>query len=245
MLKDKIAVITGGTRGIGYGIAKEFAKNNAKVIFFGSNSTSVDKALENFAQEGYKLDGFGLDVANFEVVKATFKEIFDKYSKIDILVNNAGITKDALLMRMKEKDWDNVINTNLKGTFNCTQNVSKFMMKQKFGSIINIASVVGLIGNAGQTNYAASKGGIIAFTKSVAKELGGRGIRCNAIAPGFIKTYMTKILSQKIIDKYLENIPLKTLGTTQDVADLCLFLGSDKSKYITGQTINVDGGLVT
>ena len=190
------------------------------------------------------IDGYVLNVTDSDNIEACFKEIVAKYKTIDILINNAGITKDNLIMRMSEQDWDIVINVNLKGTFLCTKKVSRIMLNQKSGSIINIASVIGIMGNAAQANYAASKGGIIALTKSTAKEFASRGIRCNAIAPGFIETEMTAILDDKIIEEYAKAIPMKKMGKPTDVANLCLFLASDAASYITGQIIQVDGGLV-
>ncbi|MDY6914711.1 MAG: 3-oxoacyl-[acyl-carrier-protein] reductase [Candidatus Cloacimonadota bacterium] len=243
-LKDKISIITGGARGIGFSIAEKFVEEGAKAIIIDLNKESIDKAVQQLNKKENCAEGFVADVTNSQQVADIFKKIYQKYQQIDVLVNNAGITKDNLLMRMKEEDWDAVINVNLKGTFNCTQKVSRFMMKQKSGVILNIASVIGIMGNAGQANYAASKGGIIAFTKSTAKELASRNIRANAIAPGFIQTEMTDELPKEVIDKYADIIPLNRMGTANDVANLCLFLASQEANYITGQTICVDGGLI-
>lgn len=243
-LENKVAVITGGARGIGYSIAEKFASEGAKVVILDLNQDSIDKAVAKLNKLQEDATGYIADVTNSSQITDIFKQIYKRFKQIDILVNNAGITKDNLMMRMKEKDWDAVINVNLKGTFNCTQKVSRYMMKQKNGVILNIASVIGIMGNAGQANYAASKGGIIALTKSTAKEFASRNIRANAIAPGFIKTEMTDNLSQEVIDKYAEVIPLNRMGTPHDVANLCLFLASEEANYITGQTICVDGGLV-
>ncbi|HCX73423.1 MAG TPA: 3-oxoacyl-ACP reductase [Candidatus Cloacimonas sp.] len=243
-LENKVAVITGGARGIGYSIAEKFASEGAKVVILDLNQDSIDKAVAKLNKLQEDATGYIADVTNSQQITDIFKQIYKRFKQIDILVNNAGITKDNLMMRMKEEDWDAVINVNLKGTFNCTQKVSRYMMKQKNGVILNIASVIGIMGNAGQANYAASKGGIIALTKSTAKEFASRNIRANAIAPGFIKTEMTDNLSQEVIDKYAEVIPLNRMGTPHDVANLCLFLASEEANYITGQTICVDGGLV-
>lgn len=243
-LDKQIAVITGSARGIGFGIAQRYAEEGAIVIILDLDETSVVEAVKQLKADGYQADGFAANVTDGDRIAVIFKEIFAKYGKIDILVNNAGITKDNLIMRMKESDWDAVINVNLKGTFLCTQKLSRYLLKQKAGCIINIASVIGIMGNAGQANYAASKGGVIALTKSSAKEFGSRGIRVNAVAPGFIVTEMTHKLPEDVIQSYSEVIPLKKMGTVKNVADLCLFLASNEAEYITGQVINVDGGLI-
>ena len=243
-IKDKIVVITGAARGIGFAIAQRFCEFGALSIILDLNQEVIDESVTVLKEKGYNAEGYAADVTNSEKVAELFKFIHKKHGKIDVLVNNAGITKDGLLMKMKESDWDLVLNVNLKGTFICTQKVSRFMLKQRNGSIINIASVIGLMGNAGQANYAASKGGIIAFTKSSAKEFASRNIRVNAIAPGFIETEMTKKLSEDVVKNYKDAIPLSRMGKPQNVADLCLFLASDMSDYITGQTIQVDGGLI-
>ncbi len=243
-LKDKVAIITGAARGIGFAIAETLAQNGALSVIIDLNKKDVDGAVQKIDDAGFKAIGYACDVTDSENLGNVFKDIHSKFENIDILVNNAGITRDGLLMKMKETDWDAVINVNLKGTFNCTQKVSRFMLKQKSGVIINISSVVGIMGNPGQANYAASKGGIIALTKSAAKEFASRNIRVNAIAPGFIQTEMTDKLPKEVVDKYLEAIPLSCIGTVKDIANLCVFLASKEAKYITGQTINVDGGLV-
>jgi 3-oxoacyl-[acyl-carrier protein] reductase len=243
-LENKVAVVTGSARGIGFAIASKFAENGAITIITDMNKELVESAVAKLKEKGYKTDGFVMNVTNPEEVENVFKNITDTYKTLDILVNNAGITKDNLIMRMKDEDWDAVINVNLKGTFICTKKVSRIMLNQKSGSIINIASVIGVMGNAAQANYAASKGGIIAFTKSTAKEFATRGIRANAVAPGFIETEMTAVLDPKIVENYAAAIPLKKMGKPEDVANLCLFLASSEASYITGQTINVDGGLI-
>ena len=243
-IKNKIIVITGAARGIGFAIAERFCEFGALSIILDLNQEAIDEAVTSLKEKGYNAEGYAADVTNSEKIAELFKAIHKKHGKIDVLINNAGITKDGLLMKMKESDWDLVLNVNLKGTFICTQKISRFMLKQRSGSIINIASVIGLMGNAGQANYAASKGGIIAFTKSSAKEFASRNIRVNAIAPGFIETEMTKKLSEDVVKNYKDAIPLNRMGKPQNVADLCLFLASDMSDYITGQTIQVDGGLI-
>ena len=243
-LKDKVAIITGAARGIGFAIAETLAQNGALSVIIDLNKDDVDFAVQKIDDSGFKAIGYACDVTYSENLGIVFKDIHSKFDKIDILVNNAGITKDDLLMKMKEADWDVVINVNLKGTFNCIQKVSRLMLKQKSGVIINISSIIGIIGNPGQANYAASKGGIIALTKSAAKEFASRNIRVNAIAPGFIQTEMTDKLPKEVVDKYLAAIPLSCMGTVKDVANLCVFLVSNEAKYLTGQTINVDGGLV-
>ena len=243
-LNNNVAIITGAARGIGFTIAETLAHNGALSVIIDLQKDDVNGAVQKIDDAGFKAIGYACDVTNSEELGIIFKDIHSKFEKIDILVNNAGITRDDLLMKMKEADWDAVINVNLKGTFNCTQKVSRFMLKQKSGVIINISSIIGIMGNPGQANYAASKGGIIALTKSAAKEFASRNIRVNAIAPGFIQTEMTDKLPKEIVEKYLAAIPLSCMGTVQDVANLCVFLGSNEAKYITGQTINVDGGLV-
>jgi 3-oxoacyl-[acyl-carrier protein] reductase len=244
MVKHKIAVITGSARGIGYAIAHRFAEEGATVIIVDLSQDAVDSAVAQLTQAGFSAAGFAGNVVNAEQMGELFKEINTRFGQIDILINNAGITKDGLLMKMKEQDWDAVINVNLKGTFVCTQKVSRYMMKQRSGVIINIASVIGLMGNAGQANYAASKGGIIALTKSTAKEFATRNIRANAIAPGFIRTEMTDTLKPEVVENYAKAIPMNRMGEAVDVANCCLFLASDMASYITGQTIQVDGGLI-
>lgn len=243
-MNDKVVLVTGSARGIGFKIAEKFAAKGAKTVILDINQEIVDNAVENLKAQGFKAFGYTLDVTNAELVEAVFKQVNADLGSLDVLINNAGITKDNLIMRMKEAEWDAVINVNLKGTFNCTQKICRYMMKQKSGVIVNIASVIGIMGNAGQANYAASKGGIIALTKSTAKELASRNIRANAVAPGFIETDMTASLSAEVVESYAKAIPLGKMGQTEDIANLCLFLASDGAKYITGQTINVDGGLI-
>ncbi len=242
VLESKVAIITGGASGIGAGIAKKFVEEGAEV-----NICDVDvaEAKKTVQEIGGAIQFFQMDISDEEEVKKTIDHIFSKFSKIDILINNAGITNDKLLLRMTKEDWDRVINVNLTGTFLVTKAVMRYMIKQRYGRIVNIASVVGLIGNAGQANYAASKAGIIAFTKSCAKELAARNITANAIAPGFIQTKMTEILSDEIKQTYQKLIPMRRFGETEDVANLALFLSSDQSSYITGQVICLDGGMVT
>ncbi|WP_300348985.1 3-oxoacyl-[acyl-carrier-protein] reductase [Clostridium sp.] len=245
MLKDKVAIVTGGTRGIGRAIVLKLADQGVNIVVNYRNSDKEAEELKAILKEkGVKVLTVKCDISNFEDSKNLIDKCKDEFGKIDILVNNAGITKDTLIMRMKEEDFDNVIDVNLKGTFNCAKHASAIMLKQKFGKIINMTSVVGITGNAGQVNYAASKAGVIGLTKSLARELGSRGITVNAVAPGFINTDMTKGLSDKVKEEAAKNIPLKKLGNPDDVANLVGFLASDLSNYITGQVINVDGGMV-
>lgn len=245
MLKDKVAIVTGGTRGIGRAIALKLADNGANIVINYRNSDKEAEELKAILEEkGVKVLTVKCDISNFEDSKNIMDKCKEVFGKIDILVNNAGITKDTLIMRMKEEDFDNVIDVNLKGTFNCAKHASAIMLKQRFGKIINMTSVVGIAGNAGQVNYAASKAGVIGLTKSLAKELGSRGITVNAVAPGFINTDMTASLSEKVKEEASKNIPLKRLGDPEDVANLVGFLASDAANYITGQVINVDGGMV-
>ena len=241
---NKTVIITGAARGIGFSIAETFLKNNANVIIIDLSEELVHKAVESLQKNYKQITGFVADVTNGKKIAEIFKTINQEFGSIDVLINNAGITKDGLLMKMKENDWDAVINVNLKGTFICTQKVVRYMMKKRKGSIINISSVIGMMGNAGQANYAASKGGVIALTKSSAKEFASRNIRVNAIAPGFIETEMTKVLAEDVVKKYADSIPLNRMGKPEDVANCCLFLASDLANYITGQTIPVDGGLI-
>ena len=246
ILKDKTAIITGATRGIGKGIAKTFAKQGANVLFTYSSSSDLAKEIENeLSKEGVVVKGYKSDASSFEGCQKLLNQITQEFDVIDILINNAGITRDNLLMRMQEDDFDKVIEVNLKSVFNMTKAIQRTMLKQRFGSIINMSSVVGVKGNAGQSNYAASKAGIIGFSKSIALELGSRNIRCNVIAPGFIETEMTEVLDEKIVQEWRNSIPLKRGGTPSDIADTCVWLGSDMSSYITGQTIHVNGGLLT
>ncbi len=242
-MKDKIIVITGAARGIGYSLAEVFGREGGKVIILDLFQEAVDNAVYQLKQKGYSADGYAVNITDSQVVETVITQIITNYERIDVLINNAGITKDNLILRMKEEEWDAVINVNLKGAFICTQKVSRYMLKQKSGSIINMASVIGVMGNAGQANYAASKGGLIALTKSCAKEFGSRQIRVNAVAPGFIQTEMTTHLPADVVAKYAEAIPLNKMGTPEDVANACLFLASKEAEYITGQTILVDGGL--
>ena len=245
MLKDKVAIVTGGTRGIGRAIALKLADHGANIVINYRNSDKEAEELKAILEEkGVKVLTVKCDISNFEDSKNLMDKCKEVFGKIDILVNNAGITKDTLIMRMKEEDFDNVIDVNLKGTFNCAKHASAIMLKQRFGKIINMTSVVGIAGNAGQVNYSASKAGVIGLTKSLAKELGSRGITVNAVAPGFINTDMTASLSEKVKEEASKNIPLKRLGDPEDVANLVGFLASDAANYITGQVINVDGGMV-
>lgn len=244
MLKDKVAVVTGAGRGIGREIAKTFAGYGAKVVVnFNGSEERANSLVEEIKAAGGEAVAFKANVADFAEAEALMKFAVATYGRIDILVNNAGITRDNIVLGMKEADFDDVININLKGTFNCIKHVYRTMMKQKYGRIINMSSVVGIEGNAGQVNYAASKAGVIGITKSIAKELGSRGITANAIAPGFIKTDMTDALSDKAKEAMLDHITVKRLGEVSDVAEIAAFLASDKASYITGQVIKVDGGM--
>lgn len=246
LLKGKTAIITGASRGIGKGIAKVFALNGANVAFTFSKSVELAKKFEKeLISLGVKAVAYQSDAANYSDSIELVEKINTDFDSIDILVNNAGITRDNLLMRMQEEDFNQVIKVNLNSVFNMTKAVQKIMLKQRSGSIINMSSVVGVKGNAGQSNYAASKAGIIGFSKSIALELGSRNIRCNVIAPGFIETEMTKKLDKKIIDNWRNSIPLKRGGTPVDVANACVWLASDMSSYVTGQVLNIDGGLLT
>ncbi len=246
LLKDKVTLITGATRGIGKGIALSFAQNGANVAFTYLSSDEKARTLEaELISFGVRAKGYKSDAGNFKAADDLVTAVVNDFGTIDVLVNNAGITRDTLLMRMSEQQWDEVINANLKSVFNLTKAVQRPMLKAKKGSIINMSSVVGVKGNAGQSNYAASKAGIIGFTKSVALELGSRNIRSNAIAPGFIETEMTGALDEKIVQQWRDSIPLKRGGSAEDVANLTLFLASDLSAYITGQCINVCGGMLT
>jgi 3-oxoacyl-[acyl-carrier protein] reductase len=245
LLEDKVVLITGASRGIGKSIAQECVKHGAKVAFTYLSSDEKARALElELSADGGVAKGFKSDASKYDDAQKLVDDVVAEFGTIDVLVNNAGITRDSLLMRMSEEQWDEVINTNLKSAFNLTKAVQRPMLKARSGSIINMSSVVGVSGNAGQSNYSASKAGLIGFTKSIAQELGSRNIRCNAIAPGFIETEMTEVLDQKIVAEWRNTIPLKRGGTPKDVADLTIFLGSDMSKYITGQTINVCGGML-
>ncbi|KAA6231854.1 3-oxoacyl-[acyl-carrier-protein] reductase [Chlorobium phaeovibrioides] len=244
MFEGKTAVITGAARGIGQAIAWNLARGGADIVLCDIKEDWLAETAEGVKKAGRKVWCFELNVTDADAVQKAFNDIADTTGRIDILVNNAGITRDGLLMRMSEEDWDAVLSVNLKGTFACTKAVSRIMMKQRSGSIVNIASIIGLMGNAGQANYAASKGGAISFTKSVAKELASRNIRVNAVAPGFISSKMTDALSEDVRQKMLEAIPLSRFGSPDDVADVVSFLAGDHSAYITGEVINISGGMV-
>ena len=244
MLTDKIAVVTGASRGIGREIAKTLASKGAVVIVNYNGSTAkAEEVVKEIEEAGGRAEAMQCNVSDFESAGEMLSAVVKKYGRVDILVNNAGITRDGLLMKMTEADFDAVMDTNLKGAFNCMQHVSRQMLKQRSGRIINMASVVGLMGNAGQVNYGASKAGLIGMTKCVARELASRGITCNAVAPGFIVTEMTDVLSDAVKQAMVAQIPLKKFGTTQDVAKTVAFLASDDASYITGQVISVDGGM--
>ncbi|HWR07060.1 3-oxoacyl-[acyl-carrier-protein] reductase [Sporomusa sp.] len=244
-LDGHVAIVTGASRGIGRAIAIALANVGAKVVInYAGNAEAAEEVRKAITDKGGDAITIQADVANAEAVETLVKKTIEAYGKIDVLVNNAGITRDGLLMRMKDEDWDAVMNTNLKGVFYCTKAVSKFMMKQRSGKIINMTSVVGVMGNAGQANYAAAKAGVIGFTKSMAKELASRGITVNAIAPGFIATDMTHGLSEQVKVDLATKIPLNRLGTAEDVAAAAVFLATESANYITGQTLNVDGGMV-
>lgn len=245
MIVNKNAIVTGGARGIGKEIAKTLAKNGANIaINYRKYSEEVENLVEELRALGVKVLAIKCDISNDDEVNNFIKEVKDNFGSVDILVNNAGITKDGLLLRMSEKDFNDVIDVNLKGTFNMTKAVSSIMVKQRFGKIINISSVVGVAGNAGQCNYAASKAGVIGFSKSIARELASRNINVNVVAPGYINTDMTKVLPDKVKEEVLKTIPMKKIGEPKEIANLVLFLSSDLSNYITGQVINVDGGMV-
>ncbi|MCP2043759.1 3-oxoacyl-[acyl-carrier-protein] reductase [Pontibacter sp. HSC-36F09] len=245
-LEGKVALVTGASKGIGRAIAEKLVEMGAQVAFTYLSSVEKGQALEQeLTANGGKAKGFRSDASDMAQAEKLIEDVVAEFGKIDILVNNAGITRDGLLMRMTEEQWDAVINTNLKSVFALTKGATKHMMRAKNGSIINITSVVGIKGNAGQANYSASKAGIIGFTKSVALELGSRNIRCNAVAPGFIETEMTGELDQKVVDEWRKAIPLKRGGTPEDVANAVAFLASDQSSYISGQVLQVDGGMLT
>ena len=246
LLEGKVAIVTGASRGIGKAIAEQFIAQGAKVAFTYRSSAEAAAALEKeLSAEGGTVKGFQSDAASMTDAERLVGEVVEAFGTVDIVINNAGITDDTLLMRMTEEQWDRVIRVNLKSCFNLTKAVMRTMLKARSGSIVNISSVVGVQGNVGQANYAASKAGILGFTKSVALELGSRNIRCNAIAPGFIETEMTAKLDEDTVQGWRDAIPLKRGGTPEDVANLCVFLASDMSAYITGQTLNVDGGMIT
>lgn len=244
-LKETVALVTGGSGGIGKDIALELSKEGVNIaINYIGNEEKALEVVKELEKNGVKAIALKADVSKADEVDAMFKEIEGTLGKIDILVNNAGITRDGLLIRMKEEDWDSVIDTNLKGVFLCTKRAARAMMKKRYGKIINISSVVGVSGNVGQGNYSASKAGVIGFTKSMAKELASRGIRVNAVAPGFIKTKMTDVLKDDVKTMMKNQIPLGEFGKTEDIANLVVFLASNKSDYITGQVINIDGGML-
>lgn len=246
LVQGKVVLVTGASRGIGRAIANKFAEAGAHVAFTYLSSVEKGEALvKELEAYGIKAKGYRSDASMFEAAEELVNAVVADFGQIDVLINNAGITKDGLLMRMTEEQWDDVIRVNLKSVFNLTKAVIKPMMKAKSGSIVNMTSIVGVKGNAGQANYAASKAGIIGFTKSVALELGSRNIRCNSIAPGFIETEMTGELNEATVEEWKKSIPLKRGGEASEVANVCLFLGSDLSSYVTGQTIQVDGGLLT
>ncbi|MDA9668759.1 3-oxoacyl-[acyl-carrier-protein] reductase [Flavobacteriaceae bacterium] len=246
LLIGKTAIITGSSRGIGRGIAKIFVENGCAVAFtYNSNKVAADDLEAELSSEEVKVKGYKSNAANYNETQKLVKDVLDDFGGLDILVNNAGITKDNLLMRMSEEDFDQVIEINLKSIFNMTKAVQRTFLKQRHGSLIHMSSVVGVKGNAGQSNYAASKAGMIGFSKSVALELGSRNIRSNVIAPGFIETEMTDKLSEDVIQGWRDGIPLKRGGQPEDVANACVFLASDLSSYITGQVLHVDGGMLT
>ncbi|MEO1263747.1 MAG: 3-oxoacyl-[acyl-carrier-protein] reductase [Bacteroidota bacterium] len=245
LLQGKTALVTGGSRGIGAAIVKRFAEEGANVAFTYLSSAEKANAVAKDTSDahGTKVMAFQSDASDFSQAEALVKEVLEAFGQVDILVNNAGITRDNLMLRMSEEQWDQVITTNLKSVFNLTKHIIKPMLRARSGSIINISSIVGVSGNAGQANYAASKAGIFGFTKSIAKEIGSRSIRCNAVAPGFIETEMTDALDDKTKEAYFANIPLKRFGKGKEVADACVYLGSDLSTYVSGQTLSVCGAL--
>ncbi|MDG1223542.1 MAG: 3-oxoacyl-[acyl-carrier-protein] reductase [Candidatus Marinimicrobia bacterium] len=243
-LSNKTAIVTGASQGIGETIAIEMAKSGATVFCLARNKEALDTTIKKITENGGKATAFSCDISNNDDFKSIILNIVKEYGSIDILVNNAGITKDNLLMRMSDDQWDDVLNINLKGSFTCIRSVIKHMMKKKFGRIINITSIVGITGNAGQANYAASKSGLIGLTKSIAKEVASRGITANCVAPGWIETSMTDQLSTEVKNKFLSQIPAGKIGQSKDIANAVIFLASDEAEYITGQTITVDGGRI-
>jgi len=246
LMEGKVALVTGGTRGIGKGIAMKLAENGANVAFtYMSSAEKAKKVEDELTALGVKAKGYQSNAADYTAAEQLIADVVKDFERIDAVVNNAGITRDGLLMRMSEENWDEVMQTNLKSVFNITKAAQRTLLKQRSGSIINMSSIVGVRGNGGQSNYAASKAGIIGFTKSIAQELGSRNIRCNAIAPGFIATEMTDELGEEVINDYLKNIPLKRAGTPEDVANAVLYLASDLSTYVSGQTLSVCGALLT
>lgn len=244
MFEGKTAIITGAARGIGQAIAVDLAAKGASIVICDLQKEWLEETADDVQKIGRKVTCRELDVTNHDAAQSTFQEIASETGSIDILVNNAGITRDGLLMRMSEADWDAVLAVNLKGTFNCTKAVTRTMMKQRSGAIVNIASIIGLMGNAGQANYGASKAGVIAFTKSAAKEFASRNIRVNAVAPGFITSKMTDALTEDVRDRMLDAIPLKRFGKPENVASVVSFLASDQAEYITGEVVNISGGMV-
>lgn len=242
-LDNKVAIITGGNAGVGKEIAKLFASEGAKVVISARRQQVLEEAAKEIEEAGGTVLCVPTDISKVDDVKNLVSKTVETFGQLDILINNAGITKDGLMLRMKESDFDQVIDVNLKGTWNCMKHATKLMMKQKYGRIVSLSSVVGVMGNAGQVNYAASKSGIIGMTMSLAREVGSRGITVNAVAPGFIQTAMTDVLSDEIKDQMKSQIPLGSFGNVQDIADAVLFLASDEAKYITGQTLHVDGGM--
>lgn len=245
-LQGKTALITGASRGIGEAIARKYAAEGANIAFtYLSSEERANKLANDLGSSGIKAKAYRSNAASYQEAEQLINDVTTDFGQIDIVVNNAGITRDNLIMRMSEEQWDEVINTNLKSMFNITKGVARPMMKARSGSIINITSIVGVRGNAGQSNYAASKSGIIGFTKSIAQELGSRNIRCNAIAPGFIETEMTEALPDEVKQQYFKSIPLGRFGKGEEVADLCVFMGSDKSAYISGQVVSICGALST
>lgn len=244
LLENKIALITGGSRGIGATMVKKFAEQGAHVAFtYRSSSEQANQLVKEASVHGTTIKAFASDASSFEQTQGLIAEVLKEFGTIDVLVNNAGVTRDNLLMRMTEDNWDDVMNNNLKSVYNFTKCIMRPMLKARGGSIINISSIVGLKGNAGQANYAASKAGMIGFTKSIAQEVGSRNIRCNAIAPGFISTDMTDELDEKVKDHMIQTTSLKRLGTTEEIANVAIFLASDLSSYITGETLNTSGGM--
>lgn len=244
-LRTRIVVITGGSKGIGRSVAFKFAEEGARIVLahYDADDSAAQETLDALKSKGITAEAHKVDVSSFEVVDQWFKEIFDRFDRVDVLINNAGITRDTLLMRMKEGDWDAVMGVNLKGVFNCTRAVVRPMIKERGGRIINISSVVGQIGNAGQANYAASKAGVMGLTKTTARELAGRGITVNGVAPGFIDTEMTAMLPDKVREEFLRQIPMGRMGTPDEVAEVVYWLCSDAASYVTGQIIHVNGGM--